>query len=78
MSTKSPFEIRLDLLHLAQSILSDQSWQKRNVLEQNWNAQKDIAILDQKQVPVFPETSPITTEEIIAEAKKLNEFVSNG
>jgi hypothetical protein len=77
MSTKSPFEIRLDLLHLAQSILSDRSWQKRNVLEQNWNAQRENALI-KTPVPPFPEMDSVTTEDIIAEAKKLNEFVSNG
>jgi hypothetical protein len=55
LSSKTPYEIRLELLQLAQTILENQH----------------IA----KAVLAAGKTSP-TTEEILAEAEKLNSFVS--
>lgn len=57
--SKTPYEIRLDLLSLAQVILHNQH-QAKGVLNGN-----NVT------------TSP-TSEEIIAEAEKLNTFVSRG
>lgn len=72
MAAKTPFEIRLELLQLAQSILSDQAWVKRNKLEMDWNSENEAF---RGKYPDFP--TP-TSEEIITEAQKLNEFVSKG
>ena len=54
-TSKTPYEIRLELLQLAQTILENQHLAKA--------------------VTAAGKTSP-TTEEIIAEADKLNAFVS--
>ena len=54
-TSKTPYEIRLELLQLAQTILANQHSARAN----------GAAI----------KTSP-TTEEIVAEAEKLNAFVS--
>lgn len=83
---KTPFEIRLDLLHLAQSILSEKNWAERNRLEQNWNALREMFENDNMSkplslrapIPQFPTLPTVSSEDIIAEAKKLNDFVSNG
>jgi len=54
-TSKTPYEIRLELLQLAQTVLDAQHKAKNGVQP--------------------PNTAP-TTEEIIAEAEKLNSFVS--
>lgn len=54
-SPKTPYEIRLDLLGLAQSILQNQH--------------------EAKAVLTAGKTAP-TTEEIIEEAEKMNNFIS--
>lgn len=84
MSNKTPFEIRLETLQLAQSILNDRVWAERQTLEQSWNIEREIAFEMWKEngkaatIPVFPVLPSVTSEEIIAEAKKLNDFISNG
>lgn len=57
-SSKTPYEIRLDLLQLAFDILT-----------QHHQAKGAFAHEEK------PKTSP-TTEEVIAEAEKLNKFIS--
>jgi hypothetical protein len=54
---KSPYEIRLELLQLAQVILADKH--------------KAEGVQNGNNQCTFP-----TTEEIIAEAEKMNEFIS--
>jgi hypothetical protein len=72
--SKTPYEIRLDLLRLAKESLFEPYFYTRSNKELEWNAQRDA----NPNAP-FPEmpTAP-TSEDIIAEAKKLNEFVSRG
>ena len=71
--SKSPYEIRLDLLRLAKESLFEPYFYERSNLEMQWNAARDV-----NPNAAFP-TMPVapTTEDIIAQAKKLNEFVSN-
>lgn len=82
--SKTPFEIRLDLLNLAQQVLSDTTQQERNRLEQDWHMARELAIIAAQKgdgsdiiVPPFPSLPTITEEELIRVAKKLNDFVSN-
>jgi hypothetical protein len=56
---KTPYEIRLELLQLAQVILNEKH--------------KAAGVTNGNNI----DTSP-TTEEIIAEAEKMNRFISNG
>ena len=60
-SGKTPYEIRSDLLHLGYSILKGQK-------------EKEAAELNTEEVTTIP-AAP-STEEILAEAEKLNVFVS--
>ena len=83
--SKTPFEIRLDLLNLAQSILSDNVWAQRHRLENDWNLareNKESALRsmrdDAPDTPFaqpFPTISSATAEEIIETARKLNAFI---
>ena len=83
MSTKTPYELRANLLHLAQDICNNKVWSIRQQLENDWNMKRDEWQMkasngEYTNPPAFPETPAVTTEEVIAEAKKLNDFVSNG
>ena len=69
--SKTPFEIRLDLLNLAQSILSDSVWAKRQALENDWSFAKE----NKQSTLLFPMIPSPTAEEIIETARKLNTFI---
>ncbi len=62
-ANKTPYEIRLELLQLAQDVLSKQHYAR---------AAANATDSDK----TFPVTSAPTTEEIIAEAEKMNNFIS--
>lgn len=83
MSSKTPYEIRANLLHLAQGICNDKNWASRQALENDWNVKRDewqikAANGEFLTPPSFPQMPTVSTEEVIAEARKLNDFVSNG
>ena len=73
--SKTPYEIRLDLLKLATEILQVPVHEQRGTLINEWYALKDN---DQPHTPHPSLPDFPTATDIIAEAKKLNEFVSNG
>lgn len=66
MSEKNPYHLRLDLLHMARSIIEN-------------NKEKRFAlVMNEKAVANYKESDLLVSlEEIIETAKKLNEFVSN-
>ena len=69
----NPYELRLELLKLAQSTLNEQSYNNRQALMDKYHGAKEHA-----PATPFPDLPRMpTTEDIIAEAKKLNDFVSN-
>ena len=70
--SKTPYEIRLDLLRLAKESLFEPYFYTRSNLEQQWSAARDV----NPNAPYPKMPLPPTTEDIIAEAKKLNEFIS--
>lgn len=70
--SKSPYEIRLDLLKLAKETLFEPYYSERSNLEQQWSAARDVN--PNAAFPRMP--SAPTTEDIIAEANKFNRFVS--
>jgi len=76
-NSKNPFELRLELLHLAQAILNERLWPERNRLENDWNAKKERETGKTFNEP-YPVVPAATTQEIIEVAKILNDFVSNG
>jgi hypothetical protein len=64
-TNKTPYEIRTDLLHLAHAILVGK-------------AQAEASVKVQNEGTTLVSHAAPTTEEIIAEATKLNAFVSSG
>ena len=78
MTAKTPFEIRLDLLNLAQSILGDKIWAERSRIERDYDATKEQCLTQNRTVPACPQMPFVDEDDIIALSKKLNDFVSNG
>lgn len=75
---KNPYEIRSELLNLAQEILL-RKFEAEAIKEYNSkigdpkkSAEDNVVIM-----PYLGSTRSPTTEEIITEAKKLNDFISN-
>lgn len=69
----NPYEIRLEILKLAQSTLTEKAHSIRQSLMDKYFGEKEI-----NPSVAFPDLPKMpTTEDVIAEAKKLNDFVSN-
>lgn len=79
---KSDKEIRLELLAMAQSIISDQAMNDRIKLENDWSLEREKASIQLSngdtniELPPFPEVPKISEKAIIRMAEKLNAFVS--
>jgi hypothetical protein len=82
--TKTPFEIRLELLKLAKDIISEDFYNTRQAIETQYhvdmdNWQKNYQIGRTEPHIKFPDIPyTVTQEAVVAMATKLNEFVSNG
>jgi hypothetical protein len=80
--SKNPYEIRLELLAMAQSIITEQAMNDRIRLENDWGLAREKASIqlssgDTKiDLPPFPEVPKISEDAIIKMAEKLNAFVS--
>ena len=77
--SKTPYEVRLELLRLAKDALTEQAYNKRDMELNAFNKSREtFAGEDGPRNPLpFPEITPFpTTEDIVAEAEKLNKFVS--
>ncbi len=71
--SKTPYEIRLELLQLAQSILQTPVFEKRNQLSDEYHSKLTDAnrgILPFPTMPDFPSTT-----DIITKAEELKKFV---
>lgn len=81
--SKTPYELRFELLQMAQSILIENLMNDRMRIENDWNmsCEKARAYAETMHTsidfPPFPNVPKITEEDIIHVAKTLNEFVSN-
>lgn len=67
MSNKSGFELRTDILGMAQSILIENRDQQTNAF---------YSLSDQDRAGKTPPVISITSDDVIAEARKLYEFVN--
>ena len=80
--SKTPYELRYELLMMAQSIITENLMNERIRLENDWNLEREkasIALSQNKDVdlPPFPDVPMIDVNQVIAMAKTLNKFVSN-
>jgi len=80
--TKTPYELRYNLLEMAQSIINENLMNERIRLENDWNGLRELAIAAAERgintsVPAFPEIPKMDPNAVIEMAKLLNNFVSN-
>lgn len=80
--SKTPYELRYDLLAMAQNILTEQLMNVRIQLENDWGLEREKASIrlangeTNVYFPPYPSIPFITEEQIIEMAEKLNRFVS--
>lgn len=67
----NPFEIRLELLKLAQSIELEKHMTARIKAENDWHVKREHGSEDP-----FPIINPISVEDVIKTAESMNAFVS--
>lgn len=78
MSNMTPFEIRLDLLKMAQAMLEQDYYGKREQISNDWQVKVENARHAGSNPPEHPGFPPYPTEnDIITKAQILNGFVSN-
>jgi hypothetical protein len=78
MSNMTPFEIRLELLKMAQSMLESDYYGRREIIANQYAAECDAAKLRGEEPPKHPGYPSFPSEqEIITKAQTLNTFVSN-
>jgi hypothetical protein len=78
MANLTPFEIRLELLKMAQTMLEQDYYAKREVIANQFATDCDSAKLQGRDAPQHPGFPPYPSEqEVIAKAQTLNTFVSN-
>ena len=80
--TKTPYELRYDLLAMAQAIITENLMNERIRLENDWNVKRDLVVEAASRgvaavVPPFPTIADIDVNRVIELAKTLNNFVSN-
>lgn len=77
---KTPYEIRLELLSLAKDILFEPIHNIRGDIRDEYFAKREVIPGSEDKIPNIPfPTMPDfpSTADIIAEAEKLNKFISN-
>jgi len=71
------FQLRLELLKMAQGLVSDEYSYKRSAMLEQWQSQVSSAQVAGTPSPTLPELPPFPTEEeIVKRAETLNNFVS--
>ena len=72
--SKTPYEIRLELLKLANEILVTPVFQRREALMNEYHSKLTDETRYSTPFPTLPEFP--TTDTIISEAERLNKFIS--
>ncbi len=76
--SKTPYELRYDLLAMAQAIITENLMNERIRLENDWNMECDkLRRFENPNFPKFPNVPTIDVSSVIEMAKTLNNFVSN-
>jgi hypothetical protein len=77
--TRTPYELRLDLLRLSKDILMEQYQNNRMAKENDYYAQREIQDRKGLPVPPFPDIPfTVTQEAVIKMSTELNKFITNG
>lgn len=76
--SKTPYELRYELLMMAQSIITENLMNERIRLENDWNMEcEKLRKFETPNYPKFPTVPTIDVNQVIDMAKTLNNFVSN-
>lgn len=76
--SKTPFEIRLELLKMAKEMLETDYHSQRDRLSSEWGMKAGMAQEKREELPPYPIIPPFpTASDVIEKAKVLNMFVSN-
>ena len=77
--SKTPFEIRLELLRMAKEMLEADYFSTKDKLQNEWQIKVSRANETNEPLPQYPIIPPFpTATEVIGKAMTLNIFVSNG
>lgn len=76
--SKTPYEIRLEVLKLAQEAEMQNYHANRDVLLNNWQVQVETARAQNQTPPAMPAMPPFPTQEaVVSKAQFLGEFINN-
>jgi hypothetical protein len=81
--TKTPYELRYNLLMMAREILTENLMNERIRLENDWGLEREKASIRMGEgdmtatLPPYPAVPNIEPKQIIDLAKTLNEFISS-
>ena len=73
--SKTPYEIRLELLKLSNEIISTPVFQQREALLNEYHSKLTEENRDKMSFPTLPDFP--TINDVISKAEELNKFVSN-
>jgi hypothetical protein len=73
--SKTPYEIRLELLKLSNEIISTPVFQQREALLNEYHSKLTEENRDKMSFPTLPDFP--TVNDVISKAEELNKFVSN-
>lgn len=74
--SKTPYEIRYNLLEMAKSMCENNWNAQRDAVMMEWNIQTDIARETGQPIPSIPKIKPLVEDDFIRVAETLNVFVS--
>tara|TARA_R110000868_G_C10387953_1_gene720038 strand:+ start:236 stop:490 length:255 start_codon:yes stop_codon:yes gene_type:complete len=78
MSNKTPYEIRLDVLRMAQDAEMQKYYDQRERVLELWRMQADVARASNQPIPPQPELPVFPTQEsVVNKAQYLGEFINN-
>jgi hypothetical protein len=76
--SKTPYEIRLEVLKMAQDAELQNYHANREAIMNNWQVQVDTARQYSQPVPAMPAMPPFPTQEaVVSKAQFLGEFINN-
>jgi hypothetical protein len=76
--SKTPYEIRLEVLKMAQDTEMQNFFANREALINNWQIQVETARLKNEMPPAMPEMPQFPTQEaVVSKAQFLGEFINN-
>ena len=76
--SKTPFEIRLEILDMAKGIVMEDYYAKQNWTREKWESESSTARDTGSPSPIRPENPQFpTSEDILKKAKELKAFIDN-